>query len=170
MTLNTSGCQSCNCDYENAKQNVETFFSKIIFFGIVFILWLHDLASASASIISSHLITESSIILAKYLPSLKIHVAGFQIYFFSHMLCLLHSRRHLLLFNHWFELHFLPSNLHFHSRDICLVNVFDLFMPVIMSNLFRFKSSFLVGILILIDTPLRVLQPQIYLSNLTASG
>ena len=29
---------------------------------------LHDLASASASIISSHVIAESSIILAKYFP------------------------------------------------------------------------------------------------------
>ena len=38
----------------------------------------YDLASAFASLISSHLIIESSIILAKYFPFLQQHVARFQ--------------------------------------------------------------------------------------------
>ena len=41
------------------------FFS-LKFVGIVFVSLLYDLASASASTISPHLITESSIIFAKY--------------------------------------------------------------------------------------------------------
>ena len=49
---------------------------------------LYDLApsfdSASVSITSSHIITESSIILAKYFPFSQSHVAGFQTKHFSH--------------------------------------------------------------------------------------
>ena len=46
-----------------------------LFFGIVFVSSSFDLASASASRISLHVITESSIILAKYFPLLPLHVA-----------------------------------------------------------------------------------------------
>ena len=53
------------------------FAPKIIFFGIVFVSSSYDLVSASASIISSHTITKSSIIIAEYLLSLKLHVVGF---------------------------------------------------------------------------------------------
>ena len=42
----------------------------------VFVVSLYDLATAS--IISSHVITESWIILTKYLPFLQLYVAGFQ--------------------------------------------------------------------------------------------
>ena len=52
------------------------FFS-LKFVGIVFVSSTYDLASAS--IISPDVITESSIIFAKYLPFLQLHVAGFQI-------------------------------------------------------------------------------------------
>ena len=47
------------------------FFSQIIFFEIV--------DFSTANIISSHVITELSLILAKYLPFLQLIVAGFQI-------------------------------------------------------------------------------------------
>ena len=43
----------------------------------VFVSPLYDLTSES--IISSHIITESSIVFAKYLPFVQLHVAGFQI-------------------------------------------------------------------------------------------
>ena len=50
------------------------FFS-LKFVGIVFVSSSWDLASHH----SSHVIAESSIILAKYLPFLQLHVSGFQI-------------------------------------------------------------------------------------------
>ena len=53
---------------------------------------------------------------------------------------------------------------------MCFVNVFDSFIPVIMLNTLRFKSSVLFGTHALFDKSLRVLQLQTHLSNLTASG
>ena len=47
------------------------------FVGTVFVSSLYDLASAS--IISSHIITELLKILAKYLSFSQLHVSGFQI-------------------------------------------------------------------------------------------
>ena len=52
------------------------FFS-LKFVGAVFVFESYKLASAS--IISSHVIAESSIVLPKYIPLLQLHVAGFQI-------------------------------------------------------------------------------------------
>ena len=43
------------------------------FVGTVFVSLLHNLALASIN--SSHVITESSIILAKYLPFVQLHIA-----------------------------------------------------------------------------------------------
>ena len=71
-----------------------------------------------------------------------------------------------LLFHHCYELHFLPSNLHLHLHDTCFVNVFDLFIPVIMFNTLRFKSSLLFGTYTLLDKSLSVLQLPTHLSNL----
>ena len=48
--------------------------SQIMFFSLKFVGMVFD-----SSIISSQIITESSIILNKYLPILQLHVAGFQI-------------------------------------------------------------------------------------------
>ena len=84
--------------------------------------------------------------------------------------CFLHWHRHLSLFHYWSELHFLPSNLHLHSHDICFVNVFHSFVPVIMLNTLRFKSSVLFGTHILFDKLLLLLQLPTHLANLTASG
>ena len=64
----------------------------------------------------------------------------------------------------------LTSNLHLHLHDICFVNVFDSFIPVIMLNTLRFKSSVLFGIHTLLDKSFRVVQPPTHLSNLTANG
>ena len=75
----------------------------------------------------------------------------------------LHSHQHLSLF------YFLPSNLHLHLHDICLVSVFDSFIPVIMLNTLRFKSSVLFGTHTLLDKSLRALQLPTHLSNLTAN-
>ena len=73
-----------------------------------------------SSIISSHVMTESSITLAKYFSFSQRHVTGVQIGYFLHTLCFfrfLHCYRHLLLFHFWFELYFLPLHLHLHSND-----------------------------------------------------
>ena len=56
---------------------IEKFFvSHIAFLSLKFVVTVFG---SSVSIISSHDITESSIILAKNLPFLELHVAGFQI-------------------------------------------------------------------------------------------
>ena len=57
-----------------------------------------------------------------------------------------------------------------HSHDVCSVNVFDLFIPVIMLNTLRFNSPVLFGTHTLLDKSLRVLQLTIHLSNLTING
>ena len=77
---------------------------------------------------------------------------------------------HLLLFYHWFDLHFVPSNLHLHLHEICSVNVFDLFIPVIMLNPHRFKFYVLCGRNALIDKSLRVLQLPTQRSNSIPNG
>ena len=81
---------------------------------------------------SSQIIAESYLILAKYFPLSKLHVARFQTYFFPHIWCFdthinihrysaidlnyifsfkftfmfWHSYQHLSLFRHWFKLHY----------------------------------------------------------------
>ena len=55
-------------------------------------------------------------------------------------------------------------------HDICFVNVSDSFIPIIMSNTLRFKSSVLLETHTLLDNSLRVLQFPTHLSNLTATG
>ena len=54
---------------------LQVIFFSLKFVGIVFV----------SSVISSQAITESLIIIAKYFPFLQLHVAGFQIYSFSHI-------------------------------------------------------------------------------------
>ena len=50
------------------------------------------------------------------------------------------------------------------------VNVFDLFIPIIMLSTLRFKSSVLFGTHTLIDKSFRVLQFTAHLYILTANG
>ena len=46
-----------------------------------------------------------------------------------------------IVFNYRFELHFPSSNLHLYLHDICFVDAFNLFIPVIMFNMLIIKSS-----------------------------
>ena len=55
------------------------FILKIAFFVLKFVVITNFVSSSYDSIISSHVITKSSIILAKYFPFSQLHVAGFQI-------------------------------------------------------------------------------------------
>ena len=63
------------------------------------------------------------------------------------------------------KLHFLSSNLHSHSHDICFVKTF----PAVMLQTLRFKSSVLFGPHTLLDRPSRVSQLPKHLSKLTAN-
>ena len=136
------------------------FFIKICF--IIICLFVYFI------IISSQIIL--SIMLAKYFPFWQPHVAGLKTYSFSYIWCSLHSDQHLSLFHHWFELHFFPSNLHLHLHNICYFDVFNSFIPIIMLNTLRFKSSVLFGMHTLLDKSFRVLQLPTHLSNSTANG
>ena len=86
----------------------------------------------------------------------------------SHIWCFLHSPGHWSLFYFWVEFHFLPSTLHLHPHNVCLVNIFDLFIPVIILKTYIFKSSVLFGTYNLWDwdKSLRVLQLLTHLSDL----
>ena len=135
------------------------YFFSLKFVGIGFV----------SSIVSSFVITESSIILARYLPISKLYVSGSQIYYFSHI-CFLPSHQHLFLFYFWSELHFLPSNLYLHLHDICSVKIFDSFIPVIILKACIFKSSVFLGTNTLSDKSLIVLQLPVNLCNLNRNG
>ena len=65
--------------YRNLCVTGSCFPLKIV--GTIFVFLLYD------SVISSHVITESSIIFAKYLPLSQLHEERFQMYSFSHVLC-----------------------------------------------------------------------------------
>ena len=52
-----------------------------------------------------------------------------------------HIHRHSSLFHFWFKLHFLLSNLQSHLHNICFVNVFGSFIPVMIWKTCKFKSS-----------------------------
>ena len=104
-----------NAMITNEKASKIYKFFQLLFVGTVFVKIVFVV-----SIISSHVITESSIILHTFLPFSQLHIAGLQISL-SHtrwVFWVLHSHRHLLLIYFWFELHFIPSNLHLHSQDI----------------------------------------------------
>ena len=120
---------------------IYNFILQAIFLSLKFVELSYDLADVS--IISSHVTSESPMILLKYLPISQAHVLGFQTYSFSHtyFIGFLHSHRHNSLFHFLFELHFLLSNLHLQSHEICFVIVFDSFILVILKTC-KFTSSF----------------------------
>ena len=61
---------------------VEVAFIGVVFAGIVSVKAVFVGAVFFTSMIPLHVITESVIILAQYLPFLLVHVLGFQTYFF----------------------------------------------------------------------------------------
>ena len=129
----------------------------LFFFGIVFV--------GNVSVIS-HAITESPIILPKYLPLSKAYVIGFQIQFFTSTFSqTLHWHWHLLLFYFWLELYFVPSNLDLHSQNTGFVNVFYSFFLIIILKALKFLSFVLFGADILLDGSARVLQFPLDLSK-----
>ena len=146
--------------------NLQIILFSLKFVGIAFVSSTLDLASAS--VVSSRVIAESSIILAKYFPFLQLYDRIPNIIFCTYMMLFY---THIDTdFHHWFELRFLTTNLHLHSLDICFVNVFNSFIPVIMLNSLGFKSYVLFGTHTLLDKSLRVLQVLKHLSNLKRNG
>ena len=129
-------------------------FVRIVFVGISFI----------SSIVLAFVITESSIILAKYLPFYMLQDAK---YIFFARIMFFRIFKLTSTFIVIALLYFLPSNLLMHSHDICFVTVLDSFIPVIMLKTFRFKSSVLFGTHTLLDRSLGVLQ---HLPKLSANG
>ena len=58
------------------------------------------------------------------------------------------------------------SNLHLHLHDICFINVFGSFIPVIKLSTLRVRSSGLFETHALLDKSLRVLKLPTHLSNI----
>ena len=113
---------------------LQVLYFLLKFLGKVFISSSYDFIN------SSQIIAESSIILPNFFSFSQIHVLRFHTYSFSHTWCSLHSHWHLSLFHHRFYLHFVWSNFHLHSHEICFVNVLDSFIPVMRLKALRFKS------------------------------
>ena len=61
-------------------------------------------------------------------------------------------------------------NLHSQLHDTSFVNIFDLFIPVIILKPLKFKSSVLSGTHTLLDKSLTVLQRPTQVSKSTANG
>ena len=104
---------------------------------------------ATASIISSQLMIESSIIFIKYLPFVQLHLAGCQVEPFSRTLSsfrFLHSHQHYR--SSTFDLNYIfyqQIHIYMYICDIYFVNVLHSFIPVIIMNMLGFKSSVLFG-------------------------
>ena len=81
--------------YQQRYTSYTSFFSlKLVW--TVFASSSYDLASAS--IVLSHVIAESSIIPDKYFSLSQLHLTGFQVQSFSHKWRFLHSHEHYLYF------------------------------------------------------------------------
>ena len=124
-------------------------------------------SSSDYSLTTLHVIAESFIILAKFFSIFAITCRRIPNIIFSHAWRFSHSHQHLLLFHHWYKLHFFPWNLHLHSDDRCFVNIFDSFVPVIMLNTLRINSYVLFGSHTLLGMPLRKFKLPTHLPNLT---
>ena len=114
-------------------------------------------------IIPLHVITESSIILAKYLPFLQLHVGRIpNITLYTHYIY-----TNISIYRcSTFDLHYIfYHQIYIYIRMKCFVNVFSSFLPVIMLKTLRFKSSVLFGKHTFLERSLRVLQLLKYLSK-----
>ena len=152
----------------SSDMEINKNFVEIVFVGIACVTSSSDLPTTS--IISSQVITESSIILSRYLPFPQVEVLEFQIWPSSHAWSLFwffHWHWHNYLFHFWSKLHFLLSNLFLHSWDIFFV--YSAILADILKTL-KFTSSVLFETHVLPDVPLRVLQLPLLLSKLTING
>ena len=101
--------------------------------------------------ISSHVIADSSSIrIANYSPFFTTTCIKIRNITFTH------KHQHLSLFHLWFQLHFLPSNLHLHLPVISFIKIFNSFFPVNLIKTCIFNSYVLFGTHTLLDKSLRV--------------
>ena len=129
------------------KKFVEVLFARTAFVGPVFVV----------SLISSPIIAESLIILAKCLP-----FSQYDLFCTNYVL----SNFYIYISN----LYFLPLNSHLHSHDMCFVNVFHSFIPVIIIKTCRFKSYILFRTNTLLKRLLKILKLSTHLSKLITNG
>ena len=135
-------------------KNVEELFARMVFVGIVFVSLSENLATAF--IISSNVMTDSSIVLAKYFSFLHPHVVAFQILSFLHTWCSLgfsHSHQHLSLLQ--FDLKY----IFYHHIYICIRMIYGLLMFYSCNHAVNTSiySSVLFGTHALLGRSLRVL-------------
>ena len=131
-----------------------TFFA-LKFVGIVFIETVFAGSGFVSSIISLHVITESPILLSKYLSFSQVHLRRFEMSFLH--TCFLgfsHSNQHLSLF------HFDLNYIWYHQIYIYISIIHMLLMFLIYLFLLSFLS----------DGSSRLLQPSLQLSELTING
>ena len=112
----------------------------------------------------THIITESSVILAKYFPLSQIHVAGLQLWSFSHYV-MIFTLTSTFVFPKLIWITFFPSNLHLHSDYTSFVKIVDSLFPIILLKTCIFQYCFILN-----TYSLKVLQIPTYLSNLTTTG
>ena len=123
-----------------------------------------------SSVVVSHLITESLVVLIKHLPIYQLHVVKFQIYF-------LHSCFFFYFYTHIDNYYYSTFDFKYtfyhqfyiYIRIICFVNVFGSYLPVTMLKTLRFNFSVLFGTHTLIDKLLRVIQLSTHLSKLATN-
>ena len=102
----------------------------------VFVSLSYDLASVS--VVPSHIITEIFTIFATTCSCIP------NIIFFTYMMFFTLAETFIIIpLLIWITV--LPSNLYLHLQDICSVKFFDLFIPVIMLSMLKFKLSVLFG-------------------------
>ena len=148
-----------------SKVQIEFFcFACYIFYikfvGIVFLSF----------IVSSDVITESSIILVRYLPFLTTTYRRVpNIIVFTYIWYFFHLLWYLQLLRFLYESHFIPSSLYLHLHDICFVKIFNSFITVIILKVCIFKSSVWFAAHNLLDKPSSVLQLPTHISDLTAN-
>ena len=126
----------------------------LTFVAIVFAIFVDTISKTD--IISSHVITEVSAILFKYLLFSKTHELGFQLYSFLHLQYYLHSHWQVLLFHLWFELHVFLLNLHLQSYGIRFVIVWTSILFGVILNAFTFMSFGSIWIHIVGDNTLEL--------------
>ena len=148
------------------RVKIKKFLISVTFVEIVFV----------PSVTLSPVITESPITLIEYLRFSLVQLLGFQIFndnqhhtMFYRMFSLTSTFIAIPL-NFTFDLvTFSTINLHLHLHDINFANVFESFIFVILLNplyIFKFTSSILFGIHILLDKLSRALQRPLHLSKL----
>ena len=109
-----------------------------------------------------------------------VHVLCFILSYFLYTCCFRFSifASPIIVVLFWFKLHFVPSNIHFQSYNVCFTDSFDSFIFVIILNAFTFTSFVVIfgthnlskKSKNIANESSRVLQLPLYLSKLSKYG